>query len=344
MGSFLFKRLVRAGPVLIGVTVISFFILRLIPGDPVQQLLGERGGSPELVQEMRAAWGLDKPLWIQYLLFLKSLFQGDLGTSLVTGQPVIKEFWAYFPATIELSFFALAGAFLLGIPLGIASALKRNTILDYTMMGVSLLGFSMSVFWWGLMLILIFSVTLGWTPVAGRIGALYEIHQVTGFYLIDVWFSEDSLRAFGSALSHLLLPSLTLGAIPLAFIVRMTRSSFLEVLKKDYIRTAWGKGLGPRQVFFHHAFFNALIPIVTVAGFLTGALLTGAVLTETVFSWPGIGHWFVKGVLSRDYPVITGGVLLMAFVIVGVNVLVDVIYTKVDPSVRDILLKNEKNV
>ena len=344
MGSFLFKRIIQALPALVGVTAVSFFILRLIPGDPVQQLLGERGGSPELVQEMRAAWGLDKPLWTQYFLFLKALFQGNLGTSLVTGQPVFKEFWTYFPATVELSFFALAGALLLGIPLGILSALRRNTILDYTVMGVSFLGFSMSVFWWGLMLILVFSVTLGWTPVAGRIGALYEVHQVTGFYLIDVWFSENSLKAFGSAIGHLLLPSLTLGAIPLAFIVRMTRSSFLEVLKKDYIRTAWGKGLGSGKVFFHHAFFNALIPIVTVVGFLTGALLTGAVLTETVFSWPGIGHWFVKGVLSRDYPVITGGVLLMAFIIVGINILVDVIYTKADPSVRDILLKSGKNV
>ena len=344
MGAFLFKRLIQAIPSLIGVTLVSFFILRLIPGDPVQQLLGERGGSPELVQKMRAAWGLDKSLWTQYLFFLKALFQGNLGTSLITGQSVLKEFWTYFPATVELSFFALMGALLLGIPLGIISALKRNTILDYVVMGTSFLGFSMSVFWWGLMLILIFSVTLGWTPVAGRIGALYDIHQVTGFYLIDVWFSENSLRAFGSALSHLILPSLTLGAIPLAFIVRMTRSSFLEVLKRDYIRTAWGKGLGPKKVFFYHAFFNALLPIVTVVGFLIGALLTGAVLTETVFSWPGIGHWFVKGVLSRDYPVITGGVLLMAFIIVGINILVDVIYTKVDPSVRDILLKNEKNI
>lgn len=343
MASFLFKRFVQAVPALIGVTLISFFVLRLIPGDPIQQLLGERGGSPELVQEMRAALGLDKPLWVQYFLFLKSLFQGDLGTSLITGQPVLREFLTYFPATVELSFFALTGALLLGIPLGIASALKRNTVLDYTIMGGSFLGFSMSVFWWGLMLILVFSVTLGWTPVAGRIGALYDINQVTGFYLIDVWFSESGLKAFGSALSHLLLPGFTLGAIPLAFIVRMTRSGFLEVLKRDYIRTAWGKGLGSGRVFFLHAFFNTLLPLVTVVGFLTGALLTGAVLTETVFSWPGIGHWFVKGVLSRDYPVITGGVLLMAFVIVGINILVDVIYIKIDPSVRDLLLKNEKN-
>ena len=338
MGAFLFRRFVRAVPTLIGVTCISFFILRLIPGDPVQHLLGERGGSPELVQEMRAVLGLDQPLWKQYVLFLKSLLHGDLGNSLITGRPVIKEFWDHFPATVELSLFALLGAFLSAVPLGAVSALKRNTPLDYTVMGASLLGFSMSVFWWGLMLILIFSVGLGWTPVAGRIGALYEIHHVTGFYLIDAWFSENSLKAFGSALRHLILPGLTLGAVPLAFIVRVTRAGFLETLKKDYIRTAHSKGLGPGRIFFRHAFFNALIPIVTVTGFLTGALLTGAVLTETVFSWPGAGHWLVRGVLSRDYPVITGGALLMALLIVGVNTLVDVIYMKVDPAVKERLL------
>ena len=342
MGVFLLKRLFQSVPVLAGVTLVSFFVLRLIPGDPVQNMLGERGGSPELLRELRETYGLNKPLWTQYFLFLKSLFQGDLGKSLVTGQSVAKEFWIYFPATLELSFFALTGALFLGVPLGIISALKRNTALDYTIMGVSLLGFSMSVFWWGLMLILVFSVTLGWTPVAGRIEVLYEIPKVTGFYLIDAWFSENSLRAFGSALHHLLLPGLTLGAIPLAFIVRMTRAGFLEVLKKDYIRTARAKGLDSRRVFFRHAFLSALIPVITVAGFLTGALLTGAVLTETIFSWPGIGHWLVKGTLSRDYPVITGGVFLMAFIIVAVNISVDVIYAKADPSVRDQLLKGKR--
>ena len=337
---FILKRLTRALPTIIGVTLVSFFVLRLIPGDPIQQLLGERGADKEVADELRRSLGLDKPILEQYLLFLKSLSQGELGHSIVTAESVTKEFFSYFPATVELSFCALLWALLLGIPLGIFAALNRNRFSDKLIIGFSLFGFSMSIFWWALMLILIFSVTLGWTPVSGRLSALYDINSITGFYFIDAWFSEEPFKVFLNALKHLILPSLALGTIPLAFIVRMTRSSVLDVLEKDFIRTARAKGLSFYKVFFRHAFFNALIPIITIVGFLVGSLLTGAVLTETIFGWPGIGQWFVQGLMARDYPVITGGSLLMAFIIVGINICVDIAYTQVDPQIRSNLFKD----
>ena len=320
---FFLKRALRAVPALLAASLIAFFIMRLLPGDPVQQMLGERGGSQKAADEMRAALGLDKPLWQQYLLFAGSAARGDFGRSIITGESVAKEFFAYFPATVELSLCALLWAIIFGIPLGIFAALNKGAFWDSAAVSFSLLGFSMSIFWWGLILILVFSVFLGWAPVSGRLDPLYDIPPATGFYLIDSWLSEGGAGAFWSALKHLALPSLTLGTIPLAFIVRITRSSFLEVLDMDFARTAKAKGLGFYQVFFRHVLRNALIPIVTVIGFLAGALLTGAVLTETVFSWPGIGRWFVHGILSRDYPVITGGVLMMAFIIIVINLCVD---------------------
>ncbi len=342
MAFFLFRKFLYVLPTFFGVTIVAFSILYLIPGDPVQQLLGERGASPEAVQEMRSHLGLDKPLWQQYGLFLAALFQGDFGFSIITGESVVKEFFSYFPATVELSFFALLWAFFLGIPLGVFAALKKDTFVDHTVISLSLFGFSMSIFWWGIMLILIFSVTLGVTPVSGRIDVLYEIPFVTGLYLVDVWFAEEKIQAFLNVLHHLLLPSLTLGTIPLAFIVRMTRSSVLETVSKDFIRTAKGKGLSFYKVFFHHALVNALIPIITVVGFLMGTLLTGAILTETVFSWPGVGQWLVQAVLSRDYPVIKGGVLLISFIIIGINIAVDVIYIKADPRMKNAIFKSER--
>ena len=339
MLSFIGRRIIQALPTLIGATLVSFFALRLIPGDPIQQLLGERGASKKTTEELRKSLGLDQPLYKQYLLFLKSLSQGELGHSIVTAEPVAKEFFAYFPATVELSFCAMFWALLLGIPLGLFSALNRNSFFDKFTIGFSLFGFSMSIFWWALMLILIFSVALGWTPVSGRLNPIYDINSITGFYLIDAWFSQESLKIFLNSLKHLILPSLTLGTIPLAFIVRITRASVLDILEKDFIRTAQAKGLSFYTVFFRHALLNALIPIITIVGFLIGTLLTGAVLTETIFAWPGIGQWFVQALFARDYPVITGGSLLIAFIIVGINICVDIAYAKVDPQIQSDLFK-----
>ena len=331
MFQFFCWRFLSVIPTLLICTVLVFFIIRLIPGDPVDHLLGERGADPELKQELMTKWGFNRPYYKQYFIFISRAMIGDLGQSLTSGRSVLEEFVNRFPATIELSFFALLFSLCVGIPLGFLAALKVNSIWDFICSGFSLVGYSMSVFWWGLILILLFSVYLGFTPVSGRIDILYEVKPLTGFMLIDSLFT--SFSAFKSALKHLILPVLTLGTIPLAYIMRMTRFSLLEIFKEDFVRTAKGKGLGFYRVYFVHAFRNALIPIITITGLMLGSLLAGAVLTETVFSWPGIGRWLVQAVLARDYPVLQGGILIITVVIVVVNLLVDLLYSKADPRV-----------
>ena len=313
-----------------------FVAVQVIPGDPVDHFMGERGADPELRKELKARWGFDRPWYQQYAIFIVRGLKGDLGRSLISGQPVWEEFIARFPATVELSFFALLFALLLGIPMGFLSALKVNSFWDMVCSGVSLTGYSLSVFWWGLILILLFSIYLGLTPVSGRVNVLYEIEPITGFMLVDAWFSESGSLAFKSAFKHLILPVLTLGAIPLAYITRMTRISLLEIFKEDFIRTAKAKGVRSYQVYSVHVLKNALIPIITATGLMAGALLTGAVLTETVFSWPGVGKWLVQAVLARDYPVLRGGVLLMAVIITLINLSVDALYPIVDPRIRSL--------
>lgn len=329
-----FKKFLLVIPTILGASVIAFALIRLIPGDPVLNLLGERGADPTVVAELREKFGLDQSLPVQYLNFIGNALKGDMGNSLVSNRPVTEEFLSRFPATIELSIVALLWSTLLGIPLGVLAALKKNSVFDYSVIGVSLVGYSMPIFWWGLILVIVFSVGLGWFPVSGRIEVIYEVPLKTGFYLIDSWFSEESVSAFLSSLRHLVLPAVVLGTIPLAVLARMTRSSILEVLGEDYIRTARSKGLDSFRVVFIHALRNALIPIATVLGVLVGTLLTGAVLTETIFSWPGIGRWLVKSVEARDYPVIQAGVLYLSFIIVMVNLMVDVSYLWINPRLR----------
>jgi dipeptide transport system permease protein len=258
---------------------------------------------------------------------------GDLGRSIWTKQPVLKEFLQLFPATIELSVVAMLLATLIGLPVGILAATRRGRFLDHGVMGVSLTGYSMPIFWWGLLLILLFSVYLEWTPVSGRISVIYYFEPVTGFMLIDSLLSGQE-GAFRSALSHLILPAIVLGTIPLAVIARMTRSAMLEVLSEDYVRTARAKGLAPRRVIAVHALRNALIPVVTVLGLQVGTLLGGAILTETIFSWPGIGNWLINSIFQRDYPVLQGGVLLVASIVILVNLLVDLLYGMINPRIR----------
>jgi dipeptide transport system permease protein len=240
---------------------------------------------------------------------------------------------ARFPATIELSSVAMLLALSIGLPAGIVAAVKRNTAWDYSVMGASLTGYSMPIFWWGLLLILTFSVWLGWTPVSGRIAIQYDITPVTGFMLVDSLLAGDR-GAFRSALSHLILPAIALGTIPLAVIARMTRSSMLEVLREDYVRTARAKGAGRVRVVAVHALRNALIPVVTTIGLQVGTLLAGAILTETIFSWPGIGKWLVEAIHRRDYAAVQGGILMTATVIIGVNLIVDVLYGVINPRIR----------
>lgn len=337
MLKFLGQRFWHSLPTLVAVTLVAFLLIRLVPGDPVLLMLGERGGSPEAVAEMRQNLGLDKPLWQQYLVFLKNAVSGNFGESIISKRGVWSEFCDRFPATFELSFLALLWSVFIGIPFGVFAALNRRKFWDHTLMTVSLVGYSMPIFWWGLLLILVFSVQLGWTPVAGRMSAAFDVEPWSGLMLVDVWVRGLGWEGFRSALSHLFLPTLVLGTIPMAAIARMTRSSLLEVLREDYIRTAKAKGLPHMIVVFKHALKNALIPVVTVIGLMMGALLTGAVLTETLFSWPGIGRWLVSSVVARDYPVLQGGVLITSFLIVFVNVLVDLIYTWINPRLRGAL-------
>jgi dipeptide transport system permease protein len=323
---------------LIGVTLFSFFLIRMAPGDPVLLLLGERGADPVVYQEMKKNLGLDKPPLVQYGLFMKNAIQGDLGKSIVSKRKVTDEFWSRFPATLELGICVMIVAIFLGIPLGVYAAYRRNSIWDYTLMGGSLTGYSMPLFWWALILILIFSVNLGWTPVSGRLSVMYDIEPVTGFYLIDSLLpetmEEEGIAVFWSVLHHLILPTFAMATIPLAIIARMTRSSMLEVLGQDFIRTAKAKGASTFQIIFKHALRNALIPIMTIAGLLFGSIITGAVLTETIFSWPGIGKWLVASVNARDYPVIQGGVLFIASFIVIINATVDLLYYWANPKLK----------
>ncbi|TMH09989.1 MAG: ABC transporter permease subunit [Betaproteobacteria bacterium] len=333
MFSFLLKRFALVIPTFLGITLLVFSLIRLLPGDPVEALSGERGMTDERYQRLLHEFGLDRPLWMQYLEYLWRALHGDLGYSTITHEPVFHEFITRFPATIELSMCAMLMALVIGLPAGIVAALKRNTVLDYSVMGASLTGYSMPIFWWGLLLILTFSVTLGWTPVSGRIAIQYDIPAVTGFMLVDSLLSSDA-GAFKSAVSHLILPAIALGTIPLAVIARMTRSSMLEVLREDYVRTARAKGASTLRVVGVHALRNALIPVVTTIGLQVGTLLAGAILTETIFSWPGIGKWLVEAIHRRDYPAVQGGILMSATVIIVVNLVVDMLYGVINPRIR----------
>lgn len=333
MLGFALRRIGLVVPTFIGITLLTFALIHLIPGDPIEIMLGERGIAPERKALLMAKLGLDRPLWEQYLAYVGHVLQGDLGLSLVTKKPVLGEFLALFPATIELSVCATLFALALGLPGGVFAALKRGKAFDHGLMAASLTGYSMPIFWWGLLLILLFSVYLGWTPVSGRISAIMFVPAETGFMLIDAPLSGKD-GAFVSALRHLILPSIVLGTIPLAVIARMTRSSMLEVLGEDYMRTARAKGLPPWRVVLIHGLRNALMPVITVIGLQVGTLLAGAILTETIFAWPGIGKWLVQSIYRRDYPSVQGGILLVACVVILVNLSVDLLYGVVNPRIR----------
>ncbi len=328
------KRLFYSIPTLLIISILVFLSIRMLPGDPVDFLLGEKGARPEVRKEFEQRLGLDKPIYLQYFIFLGRILKGDLGSSIISGRKVSEEFLDRLPATIELSISALFLAIFLGIPLGILAAIFHNSLLDRFAIGISLAGYSMSVFWWGLILILFFSIQLEWTPISGRVHVFYDVPLFSGFMFIDTLRSSEPWAAFQSFIMHLILPTLTLATIPFTAIVRMTRSGLIEALQEDYIRTARAKGLSFYNVVFRHAFRNALLPVVTIIGVMLGTLITGAVLTETVFSWPGIGRWLVQAVLARDYPVLQGGILLIAVMVLLTNLLVDLVYVKVDPRMK----------
>jgi dipeptide transport system permease protein len=335
--AFLLKKLATLVPTLLGVTLVAFALIRLIPGDPIEIMVGERRLDAAAHAALMQQLGLDQPLPVQYLRYLGALLQGDLGKSLVTREPVAAEFAVLFPATLELAGAALLLALGVGLPLGMAAAIKRGSWFDQAVMATATVGNSMPVFWWGLILIMFFSVGLQWTPVSGRVGIEYDIDPVTGFMLADAALADlrgQESGAWVSALLHLALPAVVLGTIPMAVIARMTRSSMLEVLREDYMRTARAKGLAPARVVVIHGLRNALIPVVTVLGLQVGSLLGGAVLTETIFSWPGIGKWLIDAIGRRDYPVVQAGILISALIFIAVNLMVDLLYGVINPRIR----------
>ena len=334
MLAYVVRRSLSLIPVLLGITLLVFALLHLIPGDPAVVLLGERA-TPDQVAALRTQLGLDQPLPLQYLKFLGNLVQGNWGTSLISGIPIVDELRVRCPATFELAIAAMLVALIIGIPAGIAAAVYKNRWLDHLTMTGALLGVSLPVYWVGLLLIYLFAVNLQWLPASGRIsiaGGL-NFQPITGFYLLDALLQANG-AAVVDVLAHLMLPALTLGTIPLAIIARMTRSAMLDTLSQDYIRTARAKGLSEWRVVWRHALKNALLPISTVTGLQLGALLGGAILTETIFSWSGLGSWIYQGILERDYPVVQGGVVFVAIAVVLINLLVDLSYAGIDPRVR----------
>jgi len=319
-------------PVLIGVSILSFSLIHLAPGDPALTIAGERA-SPQIINAIREKYGLNKPLSTQYWIWLKQVLKGDLGRSIASNEYVTKEILERFPNTVELTIFAMIFAVVIGSIAGIISASRQYSVFDYSFMGVALFGISMPVFWLGIMLMMIFGVYLRWLPISGRISMMISFQRITGFYLLDSIITGN-FAAFISSLRYLILPSIALSTIPMAIIARVTRSSMLEVLRQDFIRTERAKGLSERMVIYKHAVRNAMIPVITVIGLNFGLLLAGAILTETVFSWPGIGRYVVNAVNMRDYPVVQGCVLFFALMFVIVNLITDIVYVYIDPRIH----------
>lgn len=332
MARYLLKRIGLAIPTAFGVLLVIFLLMRAIPGDPARMILGERA-SPEALADLREKMGLNDPLYVQFGRFVSEIARGDFGDSIQSRQPVEKELLARFPATVELAIFAMIVASVVGILAGVVSAVWRNSIFDWGTMAVALIGVSMPIFWLGLVMMLFFSVNLQWFPAGGRLDTKLTWDGVTQLVVLESFFT-GRWTLFKDAFHHLVLPGLALASIPLSIIARITRSSMLEVLGLDYIRTARAKGLNWGRVNFRHALKNALLPVVTIIGLQVGLLLGGAVLTETIFSWPGIGRYIVMAIGSRDYPVVQGGVAMVTLVMIAVNLLVDVLYTLIDPRIR----------
>ncbi len=329
---YIIKRLLQIIPVILGVTLIAFALIHLAPGDPVRTMLGQHATQQE-IDDIRAKYGLDQPLYVQYFVWLGDVLQGDLGRSILSHEQVTTEIASRFPNTIELAIAAMLFAILIGVVAGIISATKQYSVADYSVMGLALFGISMPVFWLGIMLMMIFGVFLGWLPIGGRIDLLLPFQRITGFMVIDSIITLNG-AALISVIRHLILPAIALGTIPMAIIARTTRSSMLEVLRQDFIRTERAKGLSERKVIYKHAIRNAMVPVVTVIGLNFGLLLSGAILTETVFSWPGVGRLVVDAVYARDYPLVIGCILVFALVFVIVNLITDILYTYIDPRIH----------
>jgi peptide/nickel transport system permease protein len=329
---FISRRLFHLIFILLGVSILVFLMLRLIPGDPAHLLLGEFA-SPSDVARIREKLGLDSSYPYQYFIYVRDLLRGDMGVSIRTNVPVSQEIFVRFWATFELSLAAMVISSFIGIMAGVISSVRKYSAFDYCSMVMALAGISMPIFWLGLMLMYLFSVKLGVLPMMGRYTMGMEYQSITGLLILDSLFCGD-LHLLLNSLWHLILPAFTLATIPMAIIARMTRSSMLDVMSKDYIRTARAKGLSFATVALKHALKNAFLPIITVIGLNFGLLLGGAVLTETIFSWPGLGRYVVDSLLARDYPAVQGCILFFSVTMVLVNLAVDILYFYLDPRLR----------
>lgn len=332
MLNYTIRRVLTLIPVLFGMTLLVFFMIRAIPGDPARVILGQQA-TPEAIARLTESLGLNQPWFIQYFEYIKGLLSGDLGESLRTSSPIANEIWNYFAATAELSLVAIIIAIFVGVNAGIVSAWFQNSWFDYTAMVVALIGLSIPVFWLGLMEQWAFSLQLDWLPPTGRENVRNPVDPITHFYLIDTLL-QGRWDQFWEVVKHLILPAATLATIPMAIIARITRSSMLEVMRSDFIRTARAKGMSMFWVVYKHGLKNAIIPILTIIGLQMGLLLGGAILTETIFGWPGIGRYIFDAILFRDYPVIQSGILIIAIIFVLINLIIDLLYAFIDPRIK----------
>ena len=330
---YILKRLLLLIPVLIGVTILTFSIAHLVPANPVALALGPRG-TPEMAQKLRAKWGLDKPVYVQYLIYVKGLLKGDLGTSLYTNRPVIRDLKEYFPATLELTTVSLLLCLIMGIPLGIIAAVKKDTLVDHITRVFSIIGISMPYYWLGLILLFIFYFKLGIVPGGGRLSPLTPSPEhITGLYILDSLLTGN-LETLKDSIMHIITPAFCLSFAIMGVISRMTRSSMLNVLSEDYIKTAEAKGLTRNKVVYQHALRNAILPVITISGVLYGQLMAGTILTEIIFSWPGMGLYTVNSIMHLDFQPVMGFTIVVAIVYVTINLIVDILYVLFDPRIR----------
>ena len=332
MIAYLIRRVAMIVPTLLGVSIFAFLLIHWMPGDPAEILAGEHA-SPQVIEDLRAQLRLDRPLPEQYLFYVQDLLRGDLGSSAKTHEPIAAEIRRYFPATVELSIAALLFACAIGVPAGIVAARKPGGVADAFSTSLASFGVSMPVFWLGLMMMYFFAVRWPLFPVSGREPAVFDLPVVTGFAILDAILVGDP-GALGVLLRHLVIPAFVLATIPMAVIARITRSSVLEAMEADYVRTARAKGVPESAVLLHHAARNGILPTLTVIGLQFGALLGGAIITETIFSWPGIGRWILLAVEARDARVLQAGILLMAISFALVNLLTDLLYAALDPRIK----------
>ncbi|ELK40725.1 ABC transporter permease [Brevibacillus agri BAB-2500] len=332
MLSYSIRRILMLIPVLLGMSIVVFSIIRAIPGDPALTILGEKA-SPKAIEDLREVLGLNNPWYIQYFDYLKQIITGDLGVSLHSGASITQEIGPYLAATTELTIVSMLFAVIIGVNAGILSAWKQNSWFDYCAMLIALIGVSMPIFWLGLMEQWFFAQELKWLPSVGRDNSRNPVEAITQFYILDTILAGQWDQLW-EVIKHLILPGVALGTIPMAIIARITRSSMLEVMRADYVRTARAKGLAQFWVVYKHALKNAMIPVLTVIGLQTGLLLGGAVLTETIFGWPGVGRYIFTAIGNRDYPVIQSGILVIATIFVLINLLVDLLYAYIDPRIK----------